>query len=390
MVRIAHIITGLYTGGAETMLYKLLRRMDRARFDPMVVSLVDNGSLAVRIVELGIPVFSCGMQPGFPSVGAAFKLTRLLRAFEPDLLQGWMYHGNLAAQTAVVTLAKKAPVVWNIRGSHHPLSEEKFLTAATIWIGARLSALPSRIVANSVVSAELHQRRLGFSKDRWLIIPNGFETEKFAPSEEARSRVRSELGLQPNTLLIGLIGRYHPMKDHGNFLRAAETFRRDAADAHFLLAGTGVDSHNTALREQCEALGLLECTHMLGERDDMPRITAALDIACSSSYSEAFPNVIGEAMSCGVPCVVTDVGDSAWLVGDTGRAVPARDSNALSRAWMELYAPGASRRRVLGALARERIAAHFSMASVAAQYEQMYEQILDGRAEIKGYKRCAA
>src|SRR2546426_3096425 len=152
-LKIAHVITGLNTGGAETMLYKLLSRMDRAKFDPLVVSLADNGSLAARIAALNIPVFSCGMQPGFPSLGAAFRLTRLLRGFAPHLLQGWMYHGNLAAQAAAVGLAGKTPVVWNIRGSHHLLSEEKFMTAATIWIGARLSALPSKIVANSAVSA---------------------------------------------------------------------------------------------------------------------------------------------------------------------------------------------------------------------------------------------
>ena len=389
MVRIAHVITGLGTGGAETMLYKLLSRMDRARFDPLVVSLADNGSLAARIAELKIPVFSCGMQPGFPSIGAAFRLTRLLRGFKPHLLQGWMYHGNLAAQAAAVGLAGKTPVVWNIRGSHHLLSEEKFMTAATIWIGARLSALPSKIVANSVVSAELHQRHLGFSKHQWAIIPNGFELGNFAPSENARAVVRSELGLPQNTLLIGLIGRYHPMKDHANFLRAAGIFRKDTPGVHFLLAGTGVDGSNAALREQCAALGLIECTHLLGERDDMSRITAALDIASSSSSSEAFPNVIGEAMSCGVPCVVTEVGDSAWLVGDTGLTVPPRDSDALSRAWMELCARGAARRRGLGASARERIAANFSMASVATQYEQMYVQILGAIAE-RGYRRCAA
>ncbi len=238
------------------MLYKLLSRMDRARFDPLVVSLADNGSLAVRIAALNIPVFSCGMQPGFPSLPAAFRLTRLLRGFAPHLLQGWMYHGNLAAQAAAVTLAEKTPVVWNIRGSHHLLREEKFMTAATIWIGARLSASPSSIVANSVVSAELHQKHLGFSKHRWAIIPNGFELEKFTPSENARSEVRSELGLPPDTLLIGLIGRYHPVKDHANFLRAAGMFRKDAPGVHFLMAGTGVDSANQALRDQLAALGL--------------------------------------------------------------------------------------------------------------------------------------
>jgi glycosyltransferase involved in cell wall biosynthesis len=390
MVRIAHVITGLNTGGAETMLYKLLSRMDRTRFDPLVVSLADNGSLAVRIAALNIPVFSCGMRPGFPRLGAALILTRLLRVFRPHLLQGWMYHGNLAAQAAAVTLAGKTPVIWNIRGSHHPLSEEKFMTAATIWIGARLSALPTRIVANSMVSAELHQQRLGFCKHRWTVIPNGFEVQKFIPSENAREEVRAELGLAQDTLLIGLIGRYHPMKDHANFLRAAGIFRKDAPGVHFLLAGTGVDGSNAALREQRASLGLLECTHLLGERNDMSRIAAALDIASSSSYSEAFPNVIGEAMSCGVPCVVTDVGDSAWLVGDTGLAVPARDSGALSRAWMELCSRGASRRRALGVSARERIAAHFSMSSVATQYEQMYEQILETSSATKGYRRCAA
>jgi glycosyltransferase involved in cell wall biosynthesis len=300
-----------------------------------------------------------------------------------------MYHGNLAAQAAAITLPEKTPVLWNIRSSHLILSEEKFMTAATIWIGARSSALPSRIVANSAVSAELHQRHLGFSKHRWAIIPNGFELEKFAPSEAARMDVRAELGLPPNTLLIGLIARYHPVKDHANFLRAAEIFRRDTPGAHFLMAGTGVDSSNAALRELCAASGLQECAHLLGERQDMSRITAALDIASSSSSSEAFPNVIGEAMSCGVPCVVTDVGDSAWLVGDTGLAVPAGDSHALSRAWMELCIRGASQRRALGASARARIAAHFSMASVAKQYEQMYEQILE-TADAKGYRRCAA
>src|SRR5438045_1479831 len=177
MVRIAHIITGLNTGGAETMLYKLLSGTDRARFNPLVISLVDNGSQAARIAELGIPVSSCGMRPGMPSLRAVFQLARLLRGFQPQLLQGWMYHGNLAAQAASAAMSQRTPVVWNIRDSHYLLRDEKLMTAATIWIGARLSALPSRIIANSVVSAERHQRHLGFCKHRWTIIPNGFDLE---------------------------------------------------------------------------------------------------------------------------------------------------------------------------------------------------------------------
>lgn len=390
LVRVAHIITGLNTGGAETMLYKLLGRMDRSRFDPLVVSLADNGALAARIAALDIPVFGCGMQPGFPSPAATWRLVRKLRQFRPRLLQGWMYHGNLAAQAAAPILPQSPPVLWNIRGSHHILRKEKFTTAATIWMGARLSAMPSRIVCNSFVAAALHQRHLDFSRDRWEIIPNGFELEKFAPSESARSELRSELGLPQETVLIGLIGRYHPVKDHANFLKAAAILRNNIAGIHFLLAGRGVDPLNPALHEQLAELGLLECTHLLGERADMTRITPALDIASSSSSSEAFPNVIGEAMSCGVPCVVTDVGDSRWLVGDSGRVAPAHDSNALARAWMELCAGDGSRRRDLGLAARERIATHFSIDSVAARYEDLYEQILGSQAEAKGYRQCAA
>ena len=389
MVRIAHIITGLDTGGAETMLYKLLRSMNRSRFDPMVVSLVDHRYSKFPIAELGIPVSSCGMRPGVPNVRGTLAAARELRRFQPHLLQGWMYHGNLAAQAAAAVLPEKTSVIWNIRGAHHVLREEKLLTAAAIWTGARLSALPSRIVSNSAVSAMLHQRQLGFSGDRWIVIPNGFELDKFGPSENARAEVRAELGLPQDTLLIGLIGRYHPMKDHANFLRAAAILRQTVPGAQFLLVGCGVD-HAAALQEQAAALGLLDCAHLLGERADMPRIAAALDIATSSSYSEAFPNIIGEAMSCGVPCVVTDVGDSAWLVGDTGAHVPARDSHALAGAWMELCGRGPAGRRNLGEAARNRIAAHFSIASVAAQYEQMYEQEHELNSKQKGYRQCAA
>jgi len=387
-LKIAHIITGLEADGAETMLYKLLRAMDR-RFDPVVVSLVDDGPMAARIEELGIPVFGCGMRPGFLSLPAAARLGRLLRRVRPDLLQGWMYHGNLAAQVAAAALPSGTPVLWNIRGSHCRLRDEKFMTAATIWVGARLSRLPSKIISNSLASARQHERLLRYSKDRWVIIPNGFEVEKFTPSESARVDVRAELHASPEALLIGLIGRYHPMKDHANFLSAAAILRTKLPAAQFLLAGSGVDSENSTLRDQMQTLGLLAGVHLLGARGDVPRITAALDIAGSASYSEAFPNVIGEAMSCAVPCVVTDVGDAALLVGDTGRVVPPRDSNALAQAWLELAGLSRSSRHSLGAAARARIAAHFSMSAIAARYEELYDEMLSHKSP-KGARQCAA
>jgi glycosyltransferase involved in cell wall biosynthesis len=300
-----------------------------------------------------------------------------------------MYHGNLAAQAASVLLPGKTPVIWNIRGTHHILSDEKLLTAAAIWIGARLSALPLRIVNNSNASAELHRRSLRFSQDRWVIIPNGFELDHFEPSTSARAEVRAELAIPPEALLIGLIGRYHPVKDHANFLRAAAILRKTVPGAHFLMAGSGVDQA-AGLRACAFELGLLDFVRLLGERSDMPRITAALDIATSSSYSEGFPNVIGEAMCCAVPCAVTDVGDSAWLVGDTGAVAPASDAEALAAAWLKLSDLGPEGRRRLGVAARERIVTRFSIDSVAAQYEQMYEQLLERNTQRRGARPCAA
>jgi glycosyltransferase involved in cell wall biosynthesis len=389
-LRIAHIITGLEPDGAETMLYKLLANMNRGRFEPMVVSLVDGGPVASRIADLGVPVAGCGMQPGQASLGAAVKLAGMLRRFAPEALQGWMYHGNLAAQVASALLPGSAPVLWNIRGSHCALGEEKLLTAATIWLGARLSRLPFRIVSNSLAAARLHERKLHYRGDRWTIIPNGFETERFKPSPMARAAIRAELRLKPDAFLVGLVGRYHPVKDHANFLKAAAILRYKLPGAQFVLAGAGVDPANRQLYTQLKSLGLLDCAHLLGARTDIPRVTAALDIAGSSSYSEAFPNVIGEAMSCGVPCVVTDTGDSSWLVGDTGITVPPRDPRALAAAWLELAARGPEGRQALGAAARERILERFSIGAIAAQYEKLYEQAVESRHAGKGSRACAA
>ncbi|MEP0854541.1 glycosyltransferase [Trichocoleus sp. DQ-U1] len=377
-MKLLFIITGLSTGGAEMMLYKLLSRLERERFDPVVVSLRERGTLGDRIESLGSPVYTIDMKPGIPTLASIWRLIRTARQLKPDLIQGWMYHGNLAAQLAGITAPQPVPVIWNIRQSLYSLDSEKAGTAAVIKLLAKLSSYPAQIIYNSKNSA-IHHEELGYKADKTKIIPNGFDTDLFAPSTTARNSLRSELGIAEKVFLIGLIGRYHPQKDHANFLQAAAILFQTSPDIHFVLAGTGITRENIALQDVIKTLGLTERIHLLGERDDMARLTAALDIASSSSYSEAFPNVIGEAMSCGVPCVVTDVGDSAWMVGDTGRVVPARDPQALANAWKELIALGSMGRETLGHLARTRIIEYSSLDSVVAQYEELYEIVLTGQ-----------
>lgn len=373
-LRTVHIITGLLTGGAEMMLYKLLSRINREHFQPIVISLTDEGTLGKQIAALDIPVHTINMNPGIPTPSSIWRLIHKVHQLKPDLIQGWMYHGNMAATLSNFNL-KPVPVIWNIRHSVYSLKYEKRGTAAVIQLLSKISSLPNKILYNSKTSASQHEK-LGYKVAKTLVIPNGFDTELFAPSQNARTEIRTELDLPENAFLIGLIGRYHTMKDHNNFLQATAILRKSFANVYFLLAGKGVNWENAVLKESIQTLGLQGGIHLLGERQDIPILTAALDIATSASYSEGFPNVIGEAMSCGVPCVVTDVGDSAWIVGETGKVVPPSNSEALAKALKELIELGTEGRRTLGDLARERIIKNFSLDSIVNQYEELYESLV--------------
>ncbi|MEH2273233.1 MAG: glycosyltransferase [Nostoc sp.] len=374
-MKIIYIITGLYTGGAEVMLYKLLSRIDRERFHPVVISLMDRGIWGDRIATLGIPVYTIGIKEGKPKLANIWRLIHIVRQLQPDLIQGWMYHGNLAAQFARLFLFKQVSVLWNIRHSLYSLDLEKPRTTIIIKLSAQFSNSATKIIYNSQNSARQHEKS-GYCIKKTCVIPNGFETDKFIPSDKAYLSVRSEFNIPENALLIGLIGRYHPIKDHFNFLQAAALLLKNYPNVQFVLAGNKVDWQNHILSELIHELGLVKQIHLLGERHDVPRLTAAFDIASSSSSGEGFPNVIGEAMSCGVPCVVTDVGDSAWIVSDTGKVVPPRDPEALANAWKALIDIGTEGREALGKAARQRVIECFSLDSVVDQYEVLYDNIL--------------
>jgi len=370
-MRIVHIITGLSAGGAEMMLYNLLSRTHRDRFYPIVVSLMDRGMLGDRISVLDIPVYTLGMQPGkLPTPDILWKLIRTLRQLQPNFIQGWMYHGNLAAYFASRFFAPKVPVVWGIHHSIAQLDAEKQMTQAIVKLSAKISHSPKKVVFVSQTSKAQHEA-IGYCQQNSCVIPNGFDTTRFQPSSQARSEVRTTLGLAADTLLIGLFCRYHPMKDHANFFHAAALLTKKYANVHFLLAGTDVTLANQDLQQ----LIRIERSqvHLLGERSDIPQLMAALDIATlASAYGEAFPLVVGEAMACSVPCVVTDVGDSKWIVGDTGKVVPPKNPQALADAWQALIEIGSSKRTALGKAARTRIQENFALDPIVAQYQALY------------------
>lgn len=376
-----HVITGLTTGGAETMLLKLLSASS-AGLEHVVVSLGGKGTIGPRITALGVPVHCLGLQRNAPNPFKALSILPLARRIDPQLIQGWMYHGNLMASMAALALRdnaprnseprRKAPVIWNIRQTVYDLRNERWLTARFIRLGARLSAGPAATIYNSQTSAAQHHG-LGYRAERRVIIPNGFDCQVLHPDEAARKAVRSELSISDDTVLIGLVARYHPMKDHVGFLKAAGMVVRFHPEARFVLAGTGLSSKQSALAEAVKQNELQDHVILLGERSDIPRLNNAFDIACSASaWGEGFSNSIGEAMACGVPCAVTDVGDSAYIVAESGLVSPPREPQALANAIARLIAMGRSGRQQLGAQARKRVETEFSLPAIVRRYEDLY------------------
>ncbi len=375
-IRGLFIITDLATGGAETMLFKLLAEMDRERYTAAVISLKGSGTPGERIRSLGIPVDSLNLESARGCGGATLKLKRLVTSFEPHFIQGWMYHGNLAAEFARLAMHRRMPVVWNIRHSLQAPEADKRSTKTLVRLLARFSSRAERIVYNSHASARQHER-IGYDARRTAVIPNGFDCDAFRPRPECRSALRASLGLGEGALLIGLIARVHPIKDHENFLSAARRLVLEGSSAHFLLIGK--DTGSRAMTARIQDLGLTGRVHTLGERSDIPELTAGLDVATCCSRSEAFPNVLGEAMACAVPCVATDVGDCRLLVGRTGSIVPCGDPAGLSKSWQELLDLDSARRRELGEAARRRILTEFSLGQTVARYERLYQEVVQSR-----------
>lgn len=377
MSKILFISTGLDRDGAEIMLYDLLSHINRDRFEPVVISLMDRGDIGKQLEQLNIPVHSVGMLSGKPTIASAMRIIKLIKQIDPDLIQGWMYHGNLAAQFYQLFAIRKIPIIWSIHHSLHQISEEKPLTQGIIRFGSWSSKFVSKVAYVSEKSQAQHLK-IGYCQTNSCLIPNGFDTSRFKPDLKIRQKFRQELNLNDDTFLIGSIARYHPMKDHANFIKAAKVLLAESPETKFVMVGSEVDYENQTLTNLIDELGIGDSVYLLGKRKDIPQITPALDLLTSSSaYGEAFPLVIGEAMSCGVPCVVTDIGDSAWIVGDTGKVVPPKNPTALAKAWLEMINMDKSIKANLGKSARNRIIEKFSLVSIVNQYEDLYQSLSD-------------
>jgi glycosyltransferase involved in cell wall biosynthesis len=369
-VRILHLINSLGVGGTETMLTRLVKGMDRERFHNHVVTLLEPGPLAEDLRDADIAVEGLGVRRGFFNPVIPSRLRRRVADLDIHILQSWLYHADLLA--ALVCSGRKSPVLlWNIRGSLLADRHYSWRNRLVRRLTARLSKRPAAIIINSRTGIEVHSAR-GYRPKEWRFIPNGFDTSLFRPDPQTRAAVRCELGISPDTFVIGLTARFHPEKDHETFLKGAAGLARSHQRVAFLLVGKGLERDAPEITRLVEKYAPDAPIHFLGRRADMPRVYNALDVATLCSTGEGFPNVVGEAMACGVPCVVTSVGDNAAIVGDTGRLISPGAPQELVSAWENLIALDREARLELGERARARIEKNYSLPAVIERYQALY------------------
>jgi glycosyltransferase involved in cell wall biosynthesis len=377
MIRLVMIITGLGTGGAELMLKRLIEGLDPRKYLISIISLTSGGELSEKIRANGIDVYELGMNPKITSIAKFVQLVRILRRLRPNIVHTWMYHADILGGIAA-RIAGVKPLIWCIRNGTISLTNTKTTTRRAVQIGATLSrCLPSIIVSCSRTAIEYHAG-MGYCRSKMVFIPNGFDINRYKPNPAARAEVRAEIGASPSDLLVGLIGRYDPQKNHLGFIASARKIWQAVPSVRFVFVGTNVDTRNAQLGTALRLAGVDSITMLLGRRDDTERIMASLDLLVSSStYGEAFPNVIAEAMSCGVPCVSTDIGDAREIIGETGFVVPVGHEREFEERIIEVLRMDPADKEQLGAAATVRIREHYDLTTIVRLYDDVYRRVLN-------------
>ena len=373
-MRVLHIITGLGLGGAEMMLLKLLKASDRLTTENVILTLTDLDVLGADIRAQGVRVRSLGISGGATALRGLWAASRLMRSFKPDVVMTWLHHADLFG-VLLKCLHPTVPLVWNLRCSKLSTEDLPRSNIILVRLLARLSFVPTVVVANAHVGMDEHIR-IGYKPRRWLVLPNGFNTKEFFPDDLARKRIRDQLGIDQSDFVVGMVGRYHRMKGFDLFAKAAGIAMQKNARLRFVLVGTDVSENNEELMSVFKIAGVGSRVLLLGQRRDVHDVMNGFDILANTSTSEGFPNVEGEAMACGLPCTVTDVGDSRVIVGEAGVVVPPGDALALARAWLWLAAMSPSSAMELRLRARKRVLDFYEIGVVADQYSGLFKQLV--------------
>lgn len=368
-MKIMFLIRTLNYGGAERQLVVLAKELHKQGHSVGVAVFYPNGPLEKELHDAKVPVRVLEKKHRWDIFGFFLRLIKLLREEKPDILHGYLGGPNILT-VMLKPFFPNVRMVWGVRASNMDLKQYDWFVRFAYWVECKLSRFADMIIVNSHAGRDYSVQQ-GFPKDKMVVIPNGIDTERFQPNSEFRKKIRNEWGVLENEKLIGLVARLDPMKDHATFLRAAALLLEERKDIHFVCVGDGPANYREKLYLLSKELGLSNYLIWAGARNDMSAVYNALDIASSSSLSEGFPNVIGEAMACGVSCVVTDVGDSAWLVGETGIVVDPKDPKALVEGWKSALAYND---KVVSQKSRNRIIESFSINHLVIATKNSFNQ----------------
>lgn len=352
-MKILFLLRALNCGGAERQLVLLARGLRQRGHDVAVAVFYPGGPLEAELRESAVPVIFLHKRGRWDVVRFLARLVQTVLHERPDVLHS--YISNLVT-VFVQPFLPSMKIVWGVRSSYMDFSRYNWLFRASYAVACRLSGSADLIIANSHAGRQCHVAG-GYPEEKMVVIPNGIDTKRFFPNSDARWRIRAEWGVLREEELIGLVGRLDPMKDHETFFQAALLLLQARRTARFVCVGDGPSEYRTLLQARAHSLGLSDHILWVGMRSDVADVYNALDLLVNCSYGEGFSNVIGEAMACGIPCVVTDVGDSGLVVGGMGELVPTKDPVALKRGMQRLLdrKPGADeiRRRIVESFSLE-------------------------------------
>lgn len=381
-MRILFFIGRLETGGAQSQLVELARGLAERGHSVAAWSIFSGGRIRQRLE--GVARVSSGSLEGRPPAGwvgttsalamAPYRLRRVIRSWQPDVVYSFLYPSSAIAGLAVGG-TPTVPWVFGVRAAGLELG---WKTAPFFWLCARLSRRAALTLANSRVGLAEHRER-GFSVERARVVPNGIDVETFAPSTRLRQAVRLELGIADSAFVLGRVARLAPIKDHPTLLEAAALLRARDPGIVLLCVGGGKSAYAARLRDLAAYHGVGANVLWVGDREDMPAVYNAMDIVVSNSRGEGFPNVVAEAMACGVPCVCTDVGESAEVIGPTGLLVRPGIAADLAESVAALRA-----HRPSAQACRSRIRERFSVGSMVERTESVLREVVEGAAERQG------
>jgi glycosyltransferase involved in cell wall biosynthesis len=372
VIKIAFLIRSLDCGGTERQLVSLAKALDKKGFDVTIITFYSGGVLEKELEDSRVRCVSLEKRGRWDVLGFLRRFAHQLRLLRPDVIHAYLDISNLLSVSAKLFLSR-AVIIWGVRNSNMELRHYDWLWRLSFRLERLFSRFADCLIVNSNAGRAYLLKR-GFPDEKIVVVHNGIDTELFRPDAGAGAKVRREWELPLDAILVGLVARLDPIKDHDTFLRAVSILQKEKPDVRFVCVGGGTENQTQRLYQLTEQLGLTNAINWVGMRSDMPAVYNAFDISVSSSQSEGFPNMIGEAMACAVPCVVTDAGDSALIVGDTGFVSATRNPEALAAALMSCLEEN---RKVLGMKARRRILERWSIEQLVEKTEKVMMAIME-------------